>query len=95
LGSIAANGAQAAAWAACEMLGRCQAAELAVRGVRVANLVAAPEQVAPEEVAAAIEFLASAEASYITGATLHLDGGRSAFAHAAGAAYFDATQVIR
>ena len=29
----------------------------------------------PEEVAAAIAFLASTEASYITGQTLHVDGG--------------------
>jgi 3-oxoacyl-[acyl-carrier protein] reductase len=31
---------------------------------------------APEEIAGAIAFLASADASYITGTTLHVDGGR-------------------
>ncbi|WP_405124582.1 SDR family oxidoreductase [Pseudomonas alloputida] len=95
LGSIPASGAhvQAATWAACEMLGRCQAAELAVRGVRVVNLATAYAHVPAVDVAAAIQFLVSAEASYITGATLHLDGGRTAFAHAAGAALFDATEV--
>ena len=30
----------------------------------------------PEEVASAISFLASDDASYITGTTLHVDGGR-------------------
>lgn len=91
LGSIPASGAQAhaASWAACEMLGRCQAAELAVRGVRVVNLATAREHVPAEDVAAAVEFLVSPGASYITGATLDLDGGRTAFAHAAGAALFD------
>jgi NAD(P)-dependent dehydrogenase (short-subunit alcohol dehydrogenase family) len=33
---------------------------------------------APEEVAAAIRFLVSAEASYITGTTIHIDGGVTA-----------------
>ncbi|MSP84052.1 MAG: SDR family oxidoreductase, partial [Alphaproteobacteria bacterium] len=35
---------------------------------------------APAEVAACVRFLASAEASYVTGATLTVDGGNDATA---------------
>ncbi|CAM3771130.1 putative short-chain type dehydrogenase/reductase y4vI [Pseudomonas reidholzensis] len=90
-GTVAARQAQAAAWQGSEMLGRCQAAELAAAGVRVVNLAGAAPY--PGDIAAAALFLASASASYITGATLYVDGGRSAFANAAQAAIFDDTEV--
>jgi 3-oxoacyl-[acyl-carrier protein] reductase len=42
---------------------------------RLANAIPAGRFGAPEEVAAAVVFLASSEAAYITGQTLHINGG--------------------
>jgi 3-oxoacyl-[acyl-carrier protein] reductase len=44
----------------------------------VAQVVPARRAGKPEEVAAAVRFLASDDAAYVTGTTLYVDGGMSA-----------------
>jgi 3-oxoacyl-[acyl-carrier protein] reductase len=44
----------------------------------VMNAVPAKRPGTPEEVAAAVRFLASDDAGYVTGSTLYVDGGMSA-----------------
>ena len=51
------------------------AAEAALRAAPIDNLL--KRQAEPREIAAAILFLASDEASFVTGATLMVDGGLS------------------
>jgi NAD(P)-dependent dehydrogenase (short-subunit alcohol dehydrogenase family) len=41
----------------------------------------------PEDIAAAVAFLASAEAAFITGVTLHVDGGSAAKASVSGTTF--------
>src|SRR5258707_2881916 len=44
----------------------------------IVKAIPARRQGTPEEVAAAVRFLASDDASYVTGTTLYVDGGMSA-----------------
>jgi NAD(P)-dependent dehydrogenase (short-subunit alcohol dehydrogenase family) len=55
-----------------------RAADPTAAGAAMASAVALRRIAAPDEVAAAIAFLASGEASYITGTTLFVDGGLTA-----------------
>lgn len=72
-----------AATGAVAALTRAWAAEFGSVGIRVNTVVtvAQPNPLGrvgkPAEIAAAITFLASSRASFITGATLHVDGGAS------------------
>ncbi|OAN34161.1 SDR family NAD(P)-dependent oxidoreductase [Mycolicibacterium iranicum] len=72
-----------AATGAVAALTRAWAAEFGSAGIRVNTVVtvAQPNPLGrvgkPAEIAAAITFLASSRASFITGATLHVDGGAS------------------
>ena len=55
-----------------------RSADPAAAGRAMAAGVALRRIAAPAEIAAAIAFLASPDASYVTGATLYVDGGLTA-----------------
>ena len=57
------------------MVGRWTLAGAVAVGLAAGRIAASEEPVSPQDIAAAVAFLASAEAAYITGQCLTVDGG--------------------
>ena len=69
------QGNYAAAKAGMVGMGKSLAYEVASRGITVNTVAPAGRMGEPGEIAAAVLYLASPEAAYVTGATLHVNGG--------------------